>query len=331
MRKKVPPPRLPARHNRVREVDGPFLPTTMGGMQAALSDMAREAATHPHPAAPHAPVIFFCLTNPTFTMDHLRTSRAQSSASLPGPCRSLVTSVVTSLFKQDVNTRGDSLRTAAWSLVFLFSTLVLGPNRPGAPSSVVKAETEARLDLWQRGELAALASRVAAARMDLPQRDRSKKAKATRRASTLLRHNQFARVAGLADNKGIADATQDTIDAIPDMFKEPGTVDEATLRRLYAPKVVPTRESMAVTITTEVVLNCIAEVALLTTPHKDGWRAGHIQALCKDHDCAAAFTDIIGALDGGDVIDDTCDLLSSATLVILLEKTEEEMEALRQK
>ncbi len=119
--------------------------------------MAREAATHLHMAALHAPAIHFCLTNPTFTMDNLRTSEAQSSASLPGPSRSLVTSVVTSLFKQAVSTRGDSLRTAAWSLVFLFSTLVLGPHRPGAPSSVVKAETEARLDLWQRGELAVLA------------------------------------------------------------------------------------------------------------------------------------------------------------------------------
>jgi hypothetical protein len=34
---------------------------------------------------------------------------------------------------------------------------------------------------------------------------------------------------------------------------------------------------------------------------------------------------------GGDVTDDTCDLMSSTTLVILLKKTEEEMEALRQK
>ena len=79
-----------------------------------------------------------------------------------------------------------------------------------------------------------------------------------------------ARGAGLANNKGIADATQDTLDAIPDLFKEPGVVDEATLRHLYGPKVLPTRDSMAVTITTEEVLKCVAEVAPLTTPHKDG-------------------------------------------------------------
>jgi hypothetical protein len=127
-------PRLPARHNRVRKVDGPFLPTTISGIQAALSDLAREAPTHPHPVAPHAPAIYFCLTNPTFTMDYLRTSGEQTSASLQGPCRSLVTSVVTSLFQQAVSTREDNLRTAVWSLVFLFPTLVLGPHRPGAPS-----------------------------------------------------------------------------------------------------------------------------------------------------------------------------------------------------
>ena len=50
--------------------------------------------------------------------------------------------------------------------------------------------------------------------------------------------------------------------------------------------------------------------------------------MCKDADCGAAFTDVIAALVAGDVTDDTCDLLSSATLVVLLKKTEEAMEAL---
>ncbi len=44
-----------------------------------------------------------------------------------------------------------------------------------------------------------------------------------------------------------------------------------------------------------------------------------------------AFADIIASLAAGDVTDATCELMSSATLVILLEKTEEEMEALRLK
>ncbi len=51
-------------------------------------------------------------------------------------------------------------------------------------------------------------------------------------------------------------------------------------------------------------------------------------ALCKDLDCGTALTDLIAALIARDVTDDTCDLISSAPLVILLKKTEEEMEAL---
>ena len=115
------------------------------------------------------------------------------------------------------------------------------------------------------------------------------------------------------------------------MFKEPRLVDDETLRRLYGPKVTPIRETMAVSINPEVVHKCLAEVALLTTPHKDGWRAKHLLALCKDMDCAAAFRDLIAALEAGDVTDDTCNLLSSASQVVLLKKSDEEMEAIREK
>jgi hypothetical protein len=68
--------RLPARHIRTREVDGPFLPTTMGGIHAALGDIARETVAHVNPTLPHAPAINFCLYNPAFTMEHLRMSGA---------------------------------------------------------------------------------------------------------------------------------------------------------------------------------------------------------------------------------------------------------------
>ena len=134
-------------------MDGPFLLTTMGGIQTAMGDIARDSATQVNPATPHAPAINLCVLNPTFTMEHLRTSRAQSASSIPSPSKALVTSIVTSLFRQVVTMRGDALRSAAWSLVFLFPTFVLGPHRPRAPSLEVKAETQARVDLWQRGEL----------------------------------------------------------------------------------------------------------------------------------------------------------------------------------
>ena len=144
-----------------------------------------------------------------------------------------------------------------------------------------------------------------------------------------MRHNQFALAARLADIKGIADASQDTRNAIPELFKEPSVVEEETLRRLYGPRVTPTRESDVVTITPDDVYKCLAEVAPITPPHKDGRRAEHLLALRKDVDCGAAFTDVIAALTDGDVTDDTCDLLYSATLVVLLKKTEEEMAALK--
>ncbi len=97
----------------------------------------------------------------------------------------------------------------------------------------------AKLDLWHRGRLLELASRVVAAKMVPPANNRSKKVWAVHRIEALLRQNQFVRDEGLANNKGIADATHDTLDALPDLFKEPGVVDEATLRRLYGLKVNP--------------------------------------------------------------------------------------------
>jgi hypothetical protein len=121
------------------------------------------------------------------------------------------------------------------------------------------------------------------------------------------------------------------LDAIPNLFKDPGQVEEETLRKLYGPRVTPTRESMSVTLTPEEVLLNLAVVAPLTNPHKDGWRAEHLLPLCNDKECGAAFTDLIASLVAGDVTDETCDLLSLATLVVLLKKTDEEMEALKLK
>jgi hypothetical protein len=43
-------------------------------------------------------------------------------------------------------------------------------------------------------------------------------------------------------------------------------------------------------------------------------------SLCVDHDCAATFIDMVAALVANDVTNNTCDLLSSATLVVLLKK-----------
>jgi hypothetical protein len=130
---------------------------------------------------------------------------------------------------------------------------------------------------------------------------------------------------------GIADATHDTLDALPGLFMEPGVVDEATLRRLHGPKVNPTGETMASIVTPDMVLKCLASVAPFTTPHKDGWGAERLLSLCAVQDYAATCTYLVATLMAGDVTDITCDLLSSATLVVLLKKSEAEIEALRRK
>ena len=52
-------------------------------------------------------------------------------------------------------------------------------------------------------------------------------------------------------------------------------------------------------------------------------------ALTVDRDCAVAIADLVRALVFGDVIDATYGLLSSAALVIIFKKIEEEMADLR--
>ena len=75
---------------------------------------------------------------------------------------------------------------------------------------------------------------------------------------------------------------------------------------------------------------CLEAIAQLTTPHKDGWRAEHLLALSANLSCVEALADLIRAVAMRDATDATCDILSSATLVVLLKKTEAEMVALRE-
>jgi 23S rRNA U2552 (ribose-2'-O)-methylase RlmE/FtsJ len=112
-----------------------------------MEDISAQAAKQPISEVSHARAIHFCLLDPEFTTEHLRTSGAQSAATLLGPAKALVTTTLTSLFRQVGTMRRAALRTVAWALVFLFPSLVLGPHRPRAPSSAIKAEMKARLDL----------------------------------------------------------------------------------------------------------------------------------------------------------------------------------------
>jgi hypothetical protein len=101
-----------------------------------------------------------CCVNHGFTPIYLRTSCCQSSPSLPKPCQQKLVHNIADLFAKVADTRGEILREAAWDALFLFRTLVLGPQKPGASSSSVKAEITTRLDLWNKGKLNALAARA---------------------------------------------------------------------------------------------------------------------------------------------------------------------------
>jgi hypothetical protein len=124
--------------------------------------------------------------------------------------------IITGLLNKATITRGEVLRETAWDALFLFSTLVLGPHKPGAASSTVKTEVAARLDLWNKGKFEKLSIRAKNAKAD-----KSKSHRAAKRAARLLHKNQFANATQLAGSLGIAEAHEDTIKGIEPMFLEP--------------------------------------------------------------------------------------------------------------
>ena len=77
----------------------------------------------------------------------MRTSGCQKAVNLPKPSMPQLLPVVTDLMNKAVDIQGEVLREAAWDALFLFPTLVLGLQKPGASSTTVKSEIAARLDL----------------------------------------------------------------------------------------------------------------------------------------------------------------------------------------
>ena len=190
------PAYIRVRHNRTRELDGAFLPTTMGGIHAALSDLAGDVAALPNQGAPHALLYTFASS----TQPSRSTTSARRAPSPRRPYQVRLESLSPPQLRPSSAKRPTCGETPSALQPCLLSScsprllfLVRIVREAGAPSTVVKAQTKARVDLWLRGELVALASRVAAAKLELPQRNRSKKAKAARRATALLRHNQFTK------------------------------------------------------------------------------------------------------------------------------------------
>jgi hypothetical protein len=143
-----------------------------------------------------------------------------------------------------------------------------GTTKSGALSSAVKAEMTQRLELWNKGQLDTLATRAKAA-ICLPS-GRSKSQRAARRASQLLRKNQFARAAALAESLGVAEATHDMIKAIPPLFPEPSRVSPEDLLDYFGPDAPPLEEAPSNTVTIDTLTACLATAPPLSSPHRDG-------------------------------------------------------------
>jgi len=74
----------------------------------------------------------------------------------------------------------------------------------------------------------------------------------------------------------------------------------------------------------------IATAPPLSSPHKDGWRVEHLVPLAADSTCGEALAAFMTTIARGDVSNKIADLLSSATLVILLKKDAETMDAMKE-
>jgi hypothetical protein len=143
-------------------MDGHFMPTTTRGVVAGLDHPDAHARQDPPLATLHVAAIAYCTDNPDFTDIHMRTFGTQSAATLPTHAQALFILIIVDLVIRARTTRGELLRNEAQEALLFFPTSVLGPQRPGASSSSVKAEVNSRLDLWRRGHIDEQAKRAKA-------------------------------------------------------------------------------------------------------------------------------------------------------------------------
>ncbi len=127
----------------------------------------------------------------------------------------------------------------------------------------------------------------------------------------------------------MAETAPDTLAALRTLFPEPKVVSEANLHEFYGHVAPPCLDAYLIIVTLDTLRACSAAAPPLSSPHKDMWRVEHFIPLAADPDCGealAAFTSVIGK---GEVSQKIGDLLSSATLVILLKKDVETMEEMK--
>jgi hypothetical protein len=129
----------------------------------------------------------------------------------------------------------------------------------------------------------------------------------------------------------VADATPDTINAIGPLFPDSGPLDPQDLLDPYGPAAPPLEDQPPSVVTLDLLRTCLASAPLLSSPHRDGWRNEHLSELARDQACGTALARVLTAVVTGDVLQKTADILSSATLVILMKKDAATMEELKQK
>jgi hypothetical protein len=177
------------------------------------------------------------------------------------------------------------------------------------------------MDLWKRGVLVDLARRARAVARQRHAAKRSKPGRVAWRVARPIRTNQFARVASLAGNLGVTDATLDTLAAIRTLFPKPRAISEEDLLEYYGQASPSSPEAQPVIVTLDTLRTCIAASPPLSSPHKDGWRVEHFIALVADPDCGEALAAFMTVIVKGDVSQKIANLLSSATQVILDRKS----------
>jgi hypothetical protein len=81
----------------------------------------------------------------------------------------------------------------------------------------------------------------------------------------------------------------------------------------------------------ETLRACLATAPpTLSSPPKDGCRNEHFVDLARDPACGAALARVLAGVVTSDVPQKTANILSSATLIVLLNKDAATMEALKQ-
>ena len=86
----------------------------------------------------------------------------------------------------------------------------------------------------------------------------------------------------LADSFGVALASAETFQALDILHPAREEVNPDDLTKLYGESRQVIKDGASTTIRVDKVQECIAAAPPLISPHKDGWRIEHLEALtCK--------------------------------------------------